>query len=436
MRTLIAILVLTALASFGGAFWLVYEGYRTDDRVPYAEPTIRPDPPEAGAPVSSPPPPAAAAPESPVPTAQGMAEATAPAASPAPAAAGTAPAGTAPAATAPTTPTPATPPAAAPAAADPLAGLTARPSPFPLALPIACNPGVDCWVINHVDLDAGPGRRDYRCGQMSYDGHKGTDIALANLARLADNVAVLAAAPGKVVGARDGMADVSIADAGREAIKDKECGNGVRIEHAGGWVTQYCHMKRGSIAVRDGVTVEAGHRLGAVGLSGLTEFPHVHIGVWKDGEVVDPFRGIDGGPECGRGAVPLWGAEARRQLVDHAPVLLDAGFATASIDKAAAESGTAARTAAGTDAAVLVVWMRGAGIEPGDRLTTTIAGPSGAELFANTQTADRAWITWFRLGGKKRPATGWPPGTYTGRVVLERDGRPPRERTVTIKVGG
>ena len=113
---------------------------------------------------------------------------------------------------------PVTSPAPAP---DPIAALAARPSPFPLALPIDCRPGEDCWVINHVDLDPGPGRRDYRCGAMSYDGHKGTDFALRNLARLADDVAVLAAADGRVVGARDGMADVSIATTGRESCPNK-----------------------------------------------------------------------------------------------------------------------------------------------------------------------------------------------------------------------
>lgn len=419
MRTLIAILVLIALASFGTAFWLVYRGYSTDDRARYAEPTVRPDAPEARSPEPLPPPPAAVAPEPLAGTAP--TEPTVSAAPPPAAVAALPP------------PTPSAPPAPA---TDPLAALTARPSPFPLALPLACRPGVDCWVINHVDLDAGPGRRDYRCGQMSYNDHKGTDIALANLARLADDVPVLAAAPGKVVGARDGMADVSIATAGREAVKDKECGNGVRIEHTAGWVTQYCHMKRGSIVVRDGQAVDTGTPLGAVGLSGLTEFPHVHIGVWKDGAVVDPFRGVDGGPDCGRGTVPLWNAEARRQLVDRAPVLLDAGFGVGKVEKAAAEAGTAARATAKTDAEALVVWSRGAGIEPGDRLTTTIAGPSGAELFREAWTADQVRIVLFRFAGKKRPAGGWPGGTYTGRVLLERDGRPPREQTVTIRVGG
>jgi len=421
MRGLIAALVLVAGLSFGSAFWLVYQGYTTDDRMPVAEPTVQP---ESATPAPQEPPPAATVAPQPAPE-------------PAPAtAAPAAPPSSGPAAPpAPSASSPAAPATPA-AAADPLAALAARPSPFPLALPIACKPGADCWVINHVDLDAGPGRRDYRCGEMSYDGHKGTDIALANLARLADDVPVLAAAPGKVQGARDGMADVSIAETGKEAVKDKECGNGVRVEHAGGWITQYCHMKRGSITVRAGDTVATGAKLGAVGLSGMTEFPHVHITVEKDGKVIDPFRGVDGGPDCGRGTVPLWDAEARRQLVDHAPVLLDAGFGTGKVEKADAEAGTAARATAGSDAGALVVWTRSAGIEKGDRLTTTIAGPDGAELFREAWTADQTRIVQFRYVGKKRPGGGWPAGTYSGRVLLERDGRPPRERTVTIKVGG
>ncbi len=404
MRSLIVVLALVAGLSFGGAFWMVFEGYRSD--APSVPAALEP-PAEAQAGLEPRPDPAprpGAAPSGPAPDL-----ALAPAASPV------------------------TSPAPAP---DPIAALAARPSPFPLALPIDCRPGEDCWVINHVDLDPGPGRRDYRCGAMSYDGHKGTDFALRNLARLADDVAVLAAADGRVVGARDGMADVSIATTGREAVKDKECGNGVRVEHAAGWTTQYCHLKRGSVAVRSGDRVTTCQRLGAVGLSGMTEFPHVHITVEKDGTVVDPFRGLDGGPDCGLGDTPLWNADARRALVDHAPILLDAGFATGAVDKADAEAGTAARETAGGDAGALVVWSRIAGVEPGDRLVTTITTPDGRELFADRWTSDQTRIVQFRFVGKKRPAGGWPPGQYTGRVVLERDGRPPRERTVGIRVSG
>ena len=407
MRALIATLVLAAGASFGSAFWMVFQ----DDRL--ADPAVVA---EAPAPVA----PTAPAPAPPAP------------ATPAPVATTTQAEPTArivlARADAPTRP--------APRGQDPLAALAEQRSPFPLALPVDCTPGRDCWVINHVDLDPGPGRRDYRCGAMSYDGHKGTDIALRNLARLNENVAVMAAAPGKVVGTRDGMADVSIAVAGKDAVKNRECGNGVRIQHADGWTTQYCHMKRGSIAVKTGQTVRTGQRLGSVGLSGMTEFPHVHITVEKDGKVVDPFRGIDGGPECGRGTAPLWDAEARRELVDEAPILVDAGFGAGPVQRTDAEAGTAALATAGTDAPALVVWSRAAGIEPGDTLTTTIAGPDGATLFSDRWTADKTRIMQFRYVGKKRPAGGWPAGTYTGRVLLERPGRDPHERTLTIRIGG
>ncbi len=402
MRALIATLILAAGASFGTAFWMVFQ----DDGL--ADPAVVA---EAPAPVV----PTTLAPATPAPVS--ITTQAEPTARVMLASAGT---------------------LARPATGhpDPLAALAEQRSPFPLALPIDCTPGRDCWVINHVDLDPGPGRKDYRCGDMSYDGHKGTDIALRNLARLNDNVAVMAAAPGKVVGIRDGMQDVSIAVAGKDAVKNRECGNGVRIQHADGWTTQYCHMKRGSIAVKTGQTVKTGQRLGSVGLSGMTEFPHVHITVEKDGKVVDPFRGIDGGLECGRGNAPLWDADARRELVDEAPILLDAGFGAGPVKRTDAEAGTAALAETGPDAPALVVWSRTAGIEPGDTLTTTIAGPDGATLFSDRWTADKVRIMQFRYVGKKRPGSGWPAGTYTGRVLLERPGRDPHERTLSIRVGG
>ena len=65
-------------------------------------------------------------------------------------------------------------------AAHDLTGRRFKRSPLPLSLPVDCEPGVDCWVLNYVDADAGPGRADFACGRMTYDGHKGTDIALAH----------------------------------------------------------------------------------------------------------------------------------------------------------------------------------------------------------------------------------------------------------------
>ena len=68
-------------------------------------------------------------------------------------------------------------------------------------------------------------------------------------------------------------------------VSDRECGNGVVIQHNDGFETQYCHMAQGSITVSTGQTC-CGHTLGKVGLSGQTQFPHLHVAVRKDGKVL------------------------------------------------------------------------------------------------------------------------------------------------------
>ena len=160
---------------------------------------------------------------------------------------------------------------------------------FMLDLPIACTVDEDCYIQQFVDCDPSDEVMDFTCGSLSYDTHKGTNFALATLRDMADGVDVLAAAQGRVQGARDGMPDQIATAENSAAFADRECGNGVVIEHQNAWSTQYCHLKRGSLAVREGDTVEAGTVLGQVGISGNTQFPHLHSSVRKEGEVIDPF---------------------------------------------------------------------------------------------------------------------------------------------------
>ena len=140
-----------------------------------------------------------------------------------------------------------------------------------LSLPLSCRPGRDCWLVNHVDVDPGPGVRDYACGKRSYDGHKGTDIAIRDLVALEKGVDVLASAAGVVKATRDGMRDIDVTVAGLESVKGRECGNGLVLDHGQGWETQYCHMRRGSVMVRKGDTVNRCRKLGLVGSSGRSQ---------------------------------------------------------------------------------------------------------------------------------------------------------------------
>ena len=56
---------------------------------------------------------------------------------------------------------------------------------FDFGFPVACTLGVDCHVQNYFDRDPGAGTADIGCGNLTYDGHDGTDFALPTLAAMA-----------------------------------------------------------------------------------------------------------------------------------------------------------------------------------------------------------------------------------------------------------
>lgn len=323
-------------------------------------------------------------------------------------------------------------------AAHDLTGRRFGPSPLPLSLPIDCEPGADCWVFNYVDADEGPGRADFACGRMTYDGHKGTDIALAHTGRLHERVPVYAAADGRVVGARDGMRDVSVRRADPAALKGKDCGNGVRIDHGGGWHTQYCHMKRGSVSVRKGARVRTGERIGAVGLSGNTEFPHLHISVHRNGKVVDPFVGVGGGAQCDLGEAPLWRREVLEKLRYLSAIPYHAGFSEHLPTTAEVRSGSLGAKSLPASSPALVFWTEVAGLMPGDSIIVRLIGPDGSVLARKEESLRKHRIRVWRAVGK-RAKGDWPSGPYRGEVrILRETHAGPREalRSVELRVLG
>lgn len=289
---------------------------------------------------------------------------------------------------------------------------------FELGLPIACTLGSDCHIQNHFDRDPGPGMADLACGHLTYDGHDGTDFALSDLAAMQAGVPVLASAPGTVTGTRDGMADIAISDPAAPPLEGRDCGNGVVIDHGNGWQTQYCHLKRGSIAVRTGDVVDTGTQLGLVGLSGNTEFPHVHIALRKDGVALDPFAPETAAPACG---LPIDGQLWATPIAYDPFGFTGAGFATAVPEWQAIKDGLPSPETLPTDAPALVFWAAYFGPKQGDTLTLSITGPGG-EVFRQDVAIDRTQAVAFRAGGKRTPPGGWPAGTYRGEAVLTRDG--------------
>ncbi|MHB1217483.1 MAG: M23 family metallopeptidase [Alphaproteobacteria bacterium] len=312
-----------------------------------------------------------------------------------------------------------------------LTPLAAHADDFALGLPVACTPGRDCWIANYFDRDSAPGLKDVGCGARTYDGHDGTDFALRDLKAMIAGVEVVASAPGRVKAVRDGMADVSVKVGGRQSVAGQECGNGVVVEHGGGWETQYCHMRRGSIAVRNGQEIAAGQKLGLVGLSGFTEFPHAHLTVRRGGVAVDPFDGHRADGTCAVAGESLWKPELRATVAYEPAVLFAAGLAGLIPSKDAAERGDLDAARLSPSMPVLGLWVRALGIEPGDELMLRIIGPDGKTVLESTQKADKRQAAWFAFSARKRPAdTAWPKGAYRGEAILARGGKSPITRGI------
>lgn len=305
-------------------------------------------------------------------------------------------------------------------ASDP--GAEAAPvDPIVLDLPVRCEIGTDCFVQNYFDHDPTAGRVDYNCGRLSYDGHDGTDFRAATMSVMERGVPILAAAPGVVIGVRDGEPDISVRERGREAVLGREAGNGVNIRHGGGWTTQYSHMKKGSVRVKLGELVEAGEVLGEIGLSGLTEFPHIHLSVRHDGRELDPFVGRPGPYDCGAPRDSLWSEDAAETLSYQPTGLLDAGFAAERPKSHDARAGLY-RDAAFTAGSPLVFWVDLFGAQAGDRQIFRIEGPQGVVLDSD-MILENSNVSWFSFAGERPPDGGWPAGEYSAAYRLMRDGR-------------
>jgi len=66
-------------------------------------------------------------------------------------------------------------------------------------------------------------------------------------------------------------------------------GQCVRIRHEGGIVSIYGHLSRINDGIVTGRAVRVGEMIGQVGSSGLSTGPHLHYGIEKDGQYVNPL---------------------------------------------------------------------------------------------------------------------------------------------------
>jgi hypothetical protein len=290
--------------------------------------------------------------------------------------------------------------------------------PITLGLPLQCHFGQDCMIQNYLDDDPSANAHDFLCRGRTYDGHNGTDFRIESMDRQRAGVNVIASAPGRVLRVRDGVADISVKVGGKAAIANEECGNGMVIDDGHGWETQYCHLAKGSLRVRRGQHVRAGQVLGRVGLSGNTEFPHVHLTVRQDGKLIDPFAYGAAPGSCGGGQA-LW----KERLSYQSGEVLSAGFSSGPVTEDAAFEHGARQPRPTATSPYLVAFVEAIGLEKGDIQKLSLTAPDGQVLVNQTDAPlDHDKAVYLFYIGKRLKAAGWAPGIYQADYSLRRGG--------------
>ena len=306
---------------------------------------------------------------------------------------------------------------------------SAHSEPPGFELPLDCLTGPDCFVQKYVDHAPNGAYRDYRCGSLSADGHKGTDFRLRDFRMMERGIPVRAAASGTVVKTRDGMPDVHMGLVGKDAVFDRGLGNAVVIDHGDGWRSIYGHLRRSSIAVTPGQRVASGERIGVVGLSGLTEFPHVHFQIDHYGKPVDPFTGTQSAQSdacakprrvskrVSKGA-SLWRKNALKALPYRRAFLLHSGFSDKPMKRTALQYGLYDRDQLPATARNLLFGVFFAGVRAGDAYRLRFFDPGGGVIFDKSGTFPNHNGVRFLTGGKTKRTQPWPTGHYRAKFEL------------------
>ncbi|MBR1092273.1 M23 family metallopeptidase [Bradyrhizobium manausense] len=301
---------------------------------------------------------------------------------------------------------------------------------FTLTWPLECKLHETCFIQNYVDHDPSDQILDFHCGRRTYDGHDGTDIRLPDLEAEKKGVRVFAVASGTIVRSRDDMDDVSVKTADRSAVVGRECGNGVIIDHGNGWSSQYCHMTKNSIALKPGASVVSGQAIGFAGLSGDTEFAHLHITIRHNGTVVDPFSEGAAQNQCNAGR-SLWSSELSYEPTE----IINVGFADQAMTMEQIELGELNHFLPTSHSAAMVAYVRAIGLQTGDEQFIELSSPNGTILSGyNAPKLARDQAQYFMTTGKKLDGSEWPSGTYAATFIVRRNGGEILRRTFEAKI--
>ncbi len=297
-----------------------------------------------------------------------------------------------------------------------------------LGLPVDCTVNQDCWVMNYVDFDLSDNNyTDPNCQSRTYDTHKGTDFAILDEKAMNNGVPVIAVKDGIIDRLRDGEDDTWKTTTDLDKIKQerKECGNAIMINHNDETKSIYCHLRQNSIIVEKGQNVKKGDILGMVGMSGFTEFPHLHYGLVKNKEIIDPFTGRKSSSNCGLDNIkPLW--DKGLNLSYQPFVIQSSGFSATipTLDHLGRDAASINQISLNDKN--IVFWAILLGVRVDDVIQLTIYDANNKIYTTQEITQDRNRARQLYYIGKKINDQNLTAGAYTAQVKITRPSSDPQ----------
>lgn len=274
-----------------------------------------------------------------------------------------------------------------------------------LTIPVGCNLGKDCWISNLPEhsRDGEPGF-DYHCNKKSYLGHSGTDFAIRDMKAMKDGVDVISPIDGTIARVRDGVTDISVKKLGVENLNGKDCGNAVAIER-GDYEYLLCHMKEFSLVVHKGQKVKRGQKIGEIGLSGRSEYPHLHITARKKDKNgnwawFDPF--YNKGNECGADAKSMWlHADALEKAASKGGLVYNFGFSYNIPTAEQIRKGDFNEIGFARTPNIITCWVDIFSTNPGDKITLRLHDPESDLKLEQSFVIDKYQARYMKFIGKK-----------------------------------
>lgn len=304
--------------------------------------------------------------------------------------------------------------------------------------PVDCTVGETCYIENYVDLDPSRRWKNYRCSGRTFDGNRSTDFRLNTTKKMDENIIVRAAAAGRIKAFRNSDEDGLYANGSKEAVRNRECGNTVIIEHENGWETQYCHLKQNSARAIRGLNVKPGDKIGLVGMSGKAEGPKLGFIVRHNDQTMDPFIGVSAMQGCSGSAeaTPLWAVGAIPHVLYYASDSINDGFTIEPPDLQTITEKGYNPEADYSKASTLYYSVQIFGIKTDDVQEISLTGPDGSILSKQaTLYEDKSRSQFLHYITQAKPETGWQSGQYKGSYKLIRYGKVVIEESETIEIG-